>query len=241
MIDSTAIERLAVLFDEYGRPQHPLLRPVAFNSQTWDRWIGEHPAARAVLSRCTAGLIRRCDLRRLSRQADSFDQQALIRLFVAVMIWGSGRTNGRGPRYTSQALRDPGLIDALSSSAAAARAGQPQRAYALCKVRGVGPAFLTKWLWGTCLAVDVTPTPLILDSRVWAGLRELGWDSREAAGSRRRADRYRAYLLTLGRWADGVAQHTGSAVSAEVMEWCLFRWAGVRREQAKETPGTHPL
>ena len=78
-----------------------------------------------------------------------------------------------------------------------------------------GPAFFTKLLWALGETLDVWPKPLILDSRVWASLEALRWDSRLAAGSRRWSKRYIAYLRACEAWA-------GERFVAQDVEFTVF-------------------
>lgn len=200
-----------------------------FRPTTWRPWIGHHPAADSVLEEfatddtANGGVVDRDDLVRLSQACDAGDEESLVRLLVATMLWGSGTSNGRGPRYTCDALDDSRLAQALASTREMVLDGDPGQAYASFRCRGIGPAFYTKWFWAAGLSCLLKPTPLILDARVWASLGALGWDSRESAGSRRWKDRYPAYLKSMERWAES---ELPGVESAEHLEQMLFQWAG---------------
>jgi hypothetical protein len=86
------------------------------------------------------------------RRAAGDRPEGLRDLFVAVMIWGSGTTNGRAPRYTGAALGDPRLPGVLDTTRDAVRAGELGRAYAEFRVRGVGRSFFTCF-WRGCPGV----------------------------------------------------------------------------------------
>lgn len=164
--------------------------------------------------------ITRLDLARQAALADVFDDdRATGRLFVMTMMWGSGTRNGRGPRNTDAALSTDRVLDTLREARARVLDGDAGGAYDLYKrIDGLGPSFLTKWLWVVGSMADVVPRPLIQDERVWSGLGKLGWDSLRAAGrSRFWSHRYVAYLEACRLWA---AQR---GVEPEDIEYSLFQ------------------
>lgn len=199
-----------------------------FRPATWRPWVRDDVVASSVLEEfatdetSTGGQITRKQLVDLSRACDSGDPDDLVRLFVATMLWGSGTSNGRGPRYTAEALNDPRLVPSLTSTREMVLNGDPGQAYAKFRSSGVGPAFYTKWFWAAGLERELGPMPLILDARVWSSLGALGWDSRTSAGSRRWKDRYPAYLTAMEGWANDLP----GVNDAEHLEQMLFQWAG---------------
>jgi len=199
------------------------IRSVRFIPDTWRRWLGGHVPARQVIDRhADGGHLARADLLRYSQEVDDADVSTMKRLFVATMIWGSGTSNGRGPRNTARALDDERLDSTLRSSHALVVQNQCGEAYRTFRVGGVGPPFFTKWFWSASLAHALHPAPLILDSRVWASLEAVCWNSITAAGTRRRADRYLAYLHAMDRWSRMMPE----LGSPEALESVLFQWAG---------------
>jgi hypothetical protein len=203
---------------------------------TWARWIRPEdteglgwfdPTQQQVA-------VERRDLVALAQAVDADDPITLRRLFVATMMWGSGPWNGRGPRYTAQALKDPQLAGALRESRNSILHNQPEDAYARFKIDGVGPSFFTKWFWAASLGSSLEVTPLVLDERVWASLSALGWNSVQAAGSRLRKRRYRAYLDTCATWAADKPELFGGP---EDVENVLFQWAGGRRRRQRSGVG----
>src|SRR6476646_961537 len=85
---------------------------VQIRFDTWMRY--SHIAAVALPERAT---IHRSELRDLARatwaSGTCATPEAIERLFVATMMWGSGTANGRGPRYTDEALSTrsvPGVL-----------------------------------------------------------------------------------------------------------------------------------
>ncbi|MGA4983656.1 8-oxoguanine DNA glycosylase OGG fold protein [Streptomyces sp. GESEQ-13] len=225
-------EQLRKLVDRYRGCEQ---RPVRFRPKTWRARLEAHDAAHVldVGVACTTGtsgdrLIDRGDLARL-RDAVNDDPGSLRDLFVAVMIWGSGTTNGRGPRYTDAALSDGRLPDVLRSTREAVREGDLSEAYRRFGLKGVGRSFFTKWF----AAVDDRDggeRALILDNRVIRSLNALGWTSWQAAGTRRLPLRYAAYVSAMHGWAPSLG------VSPERLEWVLFEVNGHIDEACSRTP-----
>ena len=229
MTSESIVEQLRCVLGRWGGPPSPA-RTVAYRPATWRPWCISHTAASAIVDQFAGaetdptGQITRADLVALSSTiGDADDTDGHVRLFVATMLWGSGTSNGRGPRFTGSALDDGHLVPSLIETRSLILDGDPARAYAAFRSRGVGPAFFTKWLWAAGLDRDLEVTPLILDARVWASLRALGWDSREAAGSKRWAQRYLAYLRAMARWSDELSP---AVTTPEQLEQVLFKWAG---------------
>lgn len=228
-IDERVVDALRQRLGDVRRPD--VVRAHEFRPETWRRWIGHCASASSVVDEfrmsdaIASSQVSRADLASLSAAVDESDTESVLRLFVATMIWGSGTSNGRGPRYTAAALDDERLLPSLVKSRHLILAGDPAGAYASFRSRGVGPAFFTKWFWAAGLDQDLDPMPLILDARVWASLAALEWSSRDAAGSNRRAKRYVAYLESMGRW---VAAGLPGVATAEQLEQVMFRWAGGR-------------
>lgn len=192
---------------------------VTVNPQVWSNY----PAmADAELPRS----ILRSDLTDLATATDWDSDAQIRRLFVMTMAWGSGTTNGRGPRYTQAALSsETSALEALRDARELVRDGKIAEAYECAeRIHGVGPPFLTKWLWVVGTTLTTFPTPLILDSRVWKGLGDLGWDSRRAANSRRWGERYVAYLNACAVWAERSREAVPSGVHPEDIEYSLFMW-----------------
>jgi hypothetical protein len=160
--------------------------------------------------------ITRADLAGRASETRWDNEQDLRALFVLTMMWGSGTRNGRGPRNTQAALASRSAADVLRQARLCVAAGEVADAYMLHRrLPGVGPAFFTKWLWLVGQTTELRPKPLILDSLVWQSLRDLGWNSEEAARTRRWGARYVAYLMACESWAtDGF--------SAEDVEYTLF-------------------
>ncbi|WP_079123389.1 hypothetical protein [Streptomyces abyssalis] len=197
--------------------------PVRFRPDTWRPWLKPRGLT-AVLECGSPGpsprerLIGRQDLDVL-RDAVRTQADGLCEFFTAVMIWGSGTTNGRGPRYTEMALCDARLRGTLARTCELVRAGDLVGAYRAFRVAGVGSPFFTKWF----AAVDDgsgMERALILDSRVFNTLNGLGWVSWKAAGTRTRAVRYAAYVHQMHSWARALD------VDPSRLEWVMFHLNG---------------
>ncbi len=166
----------------------PLIRPVNVRTSTWRPWLQDggshrpksycrpgderrHSVAVAVLDDLVPGAngradarIARADLLEYSRRLD--DGDALVRLWVATMIWGAGTSNGRGPWRTAQGLTDGRLVDVLRDTAELVRTSRITEAFHAFRVRGCGVSFFTKWFWTVSLAAPTCRRGLILDKRV---------------------------------------------------------------------------
>lgn len=192
--------------------------PVKFRATTWQPHLAEAGSA-GILDELggVQGTIDRKQLRALARRATTSDDRR--RLFVATMIWGSGTTNGRGPRYTKMALQSGTVDDVLAETAALAGAGRLAAAYRAFRLPGVGPSFFTKWFWAVT-SNRRGRRALILDNRVWNSLGTLGWNSIDAAGTRRRGERYEAYVDAMHECARRLS------TDAESIEIFLFQANG---------------
>ena len=259
MSTSAAIEAVGAKLSAYLRAPEidwardgvllrPLDREVRVNLATWRRWLSNVgpnapgsviDAAQAVVTQLSERVrdggnaaITRADLVQASSNADSAEGR--IGLFVLVMMWGSGTTNGRGPRYLADALADDPLDTMLDESAQHIREESPQEAYRCFRLHGVGPSFFTKWFWAVGLGAPslsdsesggesaerlAARTPLILDNRVKKSANALGWTFR-ATGSRW-PDRYFQYLVATQHWARTLSSEAPT-ITAEHVEWLLF-------------------
>ena len=146
------------------------------------------------------------------------DPQLISEIFVKTMMWGSGTTNGRGPRYTNKALSDGKLVGTLIKVREFLMKSDVPSAYDLHRqIPGVGPSFHTKLLWVIGSDIEnLNPRPLILDELVWKGLKLIGWSSIQAAGTLNRGRRYGAYLDQCSLLA---TQHS---CSPEDIEYSLY-------------------
>ncbi|MDF3288468.1 8-oxoguanine DNA glycosylase OGG fold protein [Streptomyces silvisoli] len=213
------MEKLRRLVDRYGEcPQEP----VRFRPETWRPWLEPHGAAHVLSlgAECSTGqrgdrLISRGDLTALRERAGG-DPDGLRDLFVAVMIWGSGTSNGRGPRYTCRALSDTRMSQVLETTRQSIQDGELSSAYSQFALNGVGRPFFTKWFAAVDARDSECERALILDARVFRSLNALGWYSWKAAGTRHWPTRYATYVSTMHGWA------TRLGVTADWLEWLLF-------------------
>ncbi|MER6568391.1 hypothetical protein ABT288_20010 [Streptomyces sp. NPDC001093] len=213
------MEQLQKLVDRYGDCEQ---EPVRFRPGTWRSWLEPHGAAHVldIGIGCATGasgdrLISRGDLADL-RDRVGDDPDGLRDLFVAVMIWGSGTTNGRGPRYTEAALSDARMPGVLRATREAVRDGDLSRAYRQFALKGVRRSFFTKWFAAVDDRNATWDRALILDDRVFRSLNALGWSSWKAAGTRHWPTRYVTYVSSMHGWASALG------VTADWLEWLLF-------------------
>ncbi|MFJ3867338.1 8-oxoguanine DNA glycosylase OGG fold protein [Streptomyces nigra] len=217
------MEQLRKLVVRYGDCEQ---KPVRFRPETWRSRLESHGAAHVldIGVGCASGssgdrLISRGDLAHL-RDRVGDDPDSLRDLFVAVMIWGSGTTNGRGPRYTEAALSDARMPTVLRTTRDAVRDGDLSRAYQQFVLNGVGRSFFTKWFAVVDDRDATCDRALILDDRVFRSLNALGWSSWKAAGTRRWPTRYATYVSSMHGWASSLG------VTADWLEWLLFHLNG---------------
>lgn len=219
--------------------------PVQFRPATWERALhAVNPAATALLrdERFTDAseasgsahddrLVTRDGLRRACAESNLDNPDSVTAAFALVMAWGSGLTGGRGLRNTARALGDNVRVHALlrDSARTLRQARDPEdgalaSAHRGFRLPGVRQPFFSKWFAFAGYRDGREWQPLILDSRVYASLNEtLNVSTKSLAGSRRRADRYVAYVAALHAWARqvGIPGATG-----ERLEWILFRHRG---------------
>lgn len=201
----------------------------------WDRELTRHGASATV--QMLDHKLTRSDLFRLGHNAaaDPTDDDALLALLWNTLAWGTGRSQ-RGNRRRIDAVLDPERrehnVALLQTAAASARDGQPAEAYrALVRrggtaIRGLGPAFFTKFLY---FASEGTPGTrcLILDARVAHNLaRDAGWRSLPHRGNNYSynwyTDTYVSYCELLERWAAEESSERGIEISPDEIERALF-------------------
>ncbi|MFE5339955.1 hypothetical protein ACFQ80_07020 [Isoptericola sp. NPDC056578] len=158
---------------------------------------------------------------------DTYDDGRDDLAFVAAMIWGYG-PSGYGPYRTSrvlsgdgQAAPDPEVRGKLRDGAAAARRdGALAGFYALNnrpgRIRFLGPAFFTKWLYFT----TATGGPDDRDAAPILDLRVQRWIARQTGLSLRldRTRDYARYLELLDAWG----RLPGGTLSRATVERSIF-------------------
>lgn len=218
-------------------------RPVDILLRSWEPWLrdGGRPGSASYVgplerSRVTAaraasrGLrvrdpgrrgadreIDRPHLVELSLAAARGTERRCVTLWVAVMMWGSGTLNGRGPWRTAEGLAHPDLGTLLVESHRCVRNGDLSGAYAIAQnIPGSGEATFTKWLWAAGLAFDNRERgALILDDRVRSGLAALDLKPR------RTGDGYAGYVSAMHAAAECLRSTGFEHITAECLEWLL--------------------
>jgi hypothetical protein len=176
-----------------GQPQQPGIG--------WprSRWLAWFPESEGLLTALPDRLDRAAVRARCSNAATS--PKAAWQAFLVVMVWGFG-TVGYGPWRTAQVLAATvGAQERLASVAQQLAAGGALDAYRLlaggCRLRGLGPAFGTKYLY--FCPQGPGPPALIFDRLVakWlTGTVDISLNSGPWS-----ARTYRRYLDLLGAWA----------------------------------------
>lgn len=143
------------------------------------RWaqITPWPEALAPTSAGGDAAVSRAEV--ASAVADALRREAFQEALVATYVWGKGKRGtpgGSGPATLHKILAFDSLDTALATAVTALREHGAPQAYAALhrQVPGLGPAFFTKFLYFTGIALPPAhgPRPLILD-RVLS--RRLRW------------------------------------------------------------------
>jgi hypothetical protein len=233
---------------EWVTSSEPLARRVEIRSRVWRPWLsrGGYSGRRSFcgpLPRINAsvaidvldslplveapdrGRDRYLDRNLLQQLALAIDStqsdEALVRLWVATMMWGSGTSYGRGPWRTAQGLGSDQLAQVLRATSEAVTANDLGLAHRRFRVEGTGEAFFTKWFWSRSLSYPrASRRPLILDDRVRGALdRILSENDRwkQPRGERGYID----FVDLTHRCTDLLASHF-KHIDAEKVEWLLF-------------------
>jgi hypothetical protein len=149
----------------------------------------------------------------------------LTRLWLSVMMWGSGKTDKRGPWRTATGLVSPRLIPSLQASWTILQQEcnpvNAAAAYTAFLVPKCGPSFFTKWLWACSLAGPKGGfSPLILDRRIRLSLYKV-MNGRTAWNALRGPVGYVHYLNTMHEAVALIARGSNT-FDAEKLEWLLF-------------------
>ncbi|WP_111254274.1 8-oxoguanine DNA glycosylase OGG fold protein [Jiangella anatolica] len=233
------------LLDRYADVREP---PARLRPSTWQNALIRVPeslAAGVLLTgrRFTSAVpgskthdrtVSRDGVRRACAAMNVDDTREVLRTFVLTMAWASGLTGGRYQANTAKAILDPArAFRVLSDSAKALRHagslhdGALEEVHRWWSLPGVGQSYASRWWALAGHAPGRDWQPLTLDERVYATLNDtlrIGGTAR-LAGSRRRADRYRAYVETVHRWAVEL-QVAGVDVDAARIEFVLFHHNG---------------
>ncbi|MCX4625010.1 hypothetical protein ACFZAB_31140 [Streptomyces albogriseolus] len=147
---------------------------------TPSRWAQITPWPKALASTSSSGDagISRAEV--ASAVADALKREAFREALVATYVWGKGKRGtpgGSGPAALRKILDFDGLDAALAAAVTALRVHGAAEAYAALRGRvpGLGPAFFTKFLYFTGIALPPAcgPRPLILDRVLSRRLRQL--------------------------------------------------------------------
>ncbi|MER5493776.1 hypothetical protein [Streptomyces sp. NPDC002490] len=147
-------------------------------------WSGAEPWLRGFAGREQTGAVRVSRARVTEAVRDAVGRGAWAEALVASYVWGQGRT-GYGPHRLEAVLAEPGAEEALGAAVAELRERGAVAAYRGLRgtVRGLGPAFFTKFLYFLDLAepAPVGPRALVLDQRVARVVR--AWAQRVGAAA----------------------------------------------------------
>jgi hypothetical protein len=156
-------------------------RPGAHTIQyTPGRWAQITPWPKALAPTSAGGdtAVSRAEV--ASAVAYALQREAFREALVATYVWGKGKRGtpgGSGPATLHKILAFHGLDTALATAVTALREHGAPQAYATLQgqVPGLGPAFFTKFLYFTGIAVPPArgPRPLILDRVLSRRLRQL--------------------------------------------------------------------
>jgi hypothetical protein len=144
------------------------------------RWAQITPWPKALAPTSAGGdaAVSRAEV--ASAVADALQREAFREALVATYVWGKGKrgtAGGSGPSTLHKILAFDGLDTALAAAVTALREHGAPQAYAALQgqVPGLGPAFFTKFLYFTGIAVPPArgPRPLILDRVLSRRLRQL--------------------------------------------------------------------
>ncbi|MFB8085033.1 hypothetical protein [Streptomyces sp. NPDC055992] len=153
------------------------------------RWaqISPWPGALAATSAGGDASVSRAEV--ASAVADALRRDAFREALVATYVWGKGKRGtpgGSGPSALDKILAFDGLDTVLAAAVTATREHGASQGYAalLGQVPGLGPAFFTKFLYFTGVAVPPAqgPRPLILDRVLARRLRQLAAAVGRASG-----------------------------------------------------------
>lgn len=176
------------------------------------------------------------------------DDEAVLRLLWHALLWGSGVSTRNNRVRLASVAADVSRAAALLRVSATLAAESPERAYALLRprgrsaIKGLGPAFFTKFLYFAG-AGAVTHPSAILDARVDDALRRhCGWTPPGARGFWT-ASTYGSYCRLLGRWAIEASGHLGRPVGSDELERWLFdagEGPAGRRRRLAQASGSDP-
>jgi hypothetical protein len=212
------------------------------------RWAQITPWPKALAPTSAGGdaAVSRAEV--ASAVADALRREAFREALVATYVWGKGKRGtpgGSGPSTLHKILAFDGLDAALAAAVTALHEYGAPQAYAALqgRVPGLGPAFFTKFLYFTGIAMPPArgPRPLILDRVLSRRLRQLaavvgresGHDVDGSIAAWVWSDgnwsphRYRVYLSFMHAAADQLATDDSwpSGAAPDLLECALFTTA----------------
>jgi hypothetical protein len=206
-----AVIRVVEDWRTHGRPAQPGIR--------WprERWLESCPESADALAALPDHLDRATVRAACVRAPGS--PAAARNAFVVAMAWGYGRRVGYGPWRTARILEATAdAPDRLAEVAVHLAERGALGAYGLlgggCRLRGLGPAFGTKYLY-FCPQGTAGPPALIFD-RLVAGWLWSHLGLRLNAGSWS-IGTYHHYLRLIASWADALG------VAGDEVEQCIFQ------------------
>lgn len=225
-----AAHRLVERWNSAGNPGQPAIE---WPRERWRNYFPRHiDALRTLPSSLDRQVVRRAC-------ADAaLDANSAERAFVAVMAWGYGTEVGYGPWRTHRVLtQTPDAGDRLARVARTLSEDGAISAYGRlthdsdCRLRWLGPAFGTKYLY-FCQPEGQPMTALILDSLVSTWLRrEAKLDLNPIPWSVRT---YQRYLEQMHLWANGLR------CRPDELEHCIFREMATERNSQSGLDGDAP-
>lgn len=226
---SRSIAELAdALRDTYsdGAPTEAAVREQGFRFYR-DHWVDRWPASIALPPALAQDGTNYVDRDSLLRSAATVtDEQSAIDFYVRVCSWGAGTSAQRVARCV-RPLHQAGAAESLLATHAVVRSGDAVDTYAALsrggqhRIKHLGPAFFTKWLYFSAYDdwSSGGPAPLILDARVATALGwwSYGWSATD----------YSVYLHR----AEELRQQWCPARGAHVVEFALFTLGGKEQRE----------
>ena len=189
-----------------------------------DRWRRTLPAYAALFDRLPANGLDRAAVADAFADATMTSPSVVLDAFLTSYAWGQGR-NAYGPARAARILTaNPDAAPVLAEVAQLARTAGGPAAFgylAANRLRGLGPAFATKFLHFAGAAADADLPPLIMD-KLTAGFlaAHTGWKVNSQSWSR---TEYRRYLTTAAAKADLLG------TTPTIVEYLMFRTETAKR------------
>ncbi|WP_333733740.1 8-oxoguanine DNA glycosylase OGG fold protein [Streptomyces sp. IBSBF 3010] len=180
LLPGPAVQALGLWWEKNGAA-YPNGTPGAHTIRyTPGRWVEIDPWPEALAATSAGGdaSVSRAEV--ASAVADALRRDAFREALVATYVWGKakrGTPGGSGPSTLDKILAFDGLDSVLAAAVTAMREHGASQGYSalLGQVPGLGPAFFTKFLYFTGIAIPPAHglRPLILDRVLARRLRQL--------------------------------------------------------------------